>query len=119
MSARSSILICTHFHFYEHMNDAPPFNQPYQKLSPEFAQAMLEHAPRPGDSSSNPGPKSAAKPAAPSASAAGDDKFHLTVPFAEKDNAKALGARWDAAARKWYVPAAKDRALFKQWWPAG
>ena len=104
------------------MNESPPFDPPYQKLSPEFAQAMLEHTPRTGDSSSDPHPqpKRPAKPATPGASpAGGEDKFHLTVPFAEKDNAKALGARWDAAARKWYVPTGKDRAAFKQWWPAG
>ena len=29
----------------------------------------------------------------------------LDVPFAEKDSAKAAGARWDPAARLWYAPA--------------
>ena len=33
-------------------------------------------------------------------------RIYLNVPFAEKDAAKALGARWDAKARKWYVPSA-------------
>jgi hypothetical protein len=28
----------------------------------------------------------------------------LDVPFADKDRAKALGARWDPAARSWYAP---------------
>ncbi|WP_209241362.1 DUF5710 domain-containing protein [Streptomyces oryzae] len=28
----------------------------------------------------------------------------LDVPFAEKDEAKALGARWDPAARRWFAP---------------
>ena len=28
----------------------------------------------------------------------------LDVPFAEKDEAKRLGARWDQAARRWYAP---------------
>jgi Domain of unknown function (DUF5710) len=28
----------------------------------------------------------------------------LDVPFAEKDRAKAAGARWDPAARRWYAP---------------
>jgi hypothetical protein len=31
-------------------------------------------------------------------------KIWLDVPFAEKDEAKALGARWDQAARRWYAP---------------
>lgn len=43
----------------------------------------------------------------------------LDVPFKEKDEAKALGARWDAGAKKWYVPAGTDLALFSAWLPAG
>lgn len=44
-----------------------------------------------------------------------DLKTYLNVPYAEKDEAKALGARWDAAHKKWYVPANKDVALFVRW----
>jgi uncharacterized protein DUF5710 len=32
------------------------------------------------------------------------DRAYLDVPFAEKDVAKALGARWDPRARRWYDP---------------
>ena len=32
-------------------------------------------------------------------------RIWLDVPFAEKDQAKALGARWSAAAKRWYSPA--------------
>jgi hypothetical protein len=39
----------------------------------------------------------------------------LQVPFAEKDEAKRLGARWDAANKKWYVPAGTDVAPFARW----
>lgn len=46
-----------------------------------------------------------------------DSKTYLNVPFAQKDAAKALGARWDAAIKKWYVPADKDITLFVQWQP--
>ncbi|BBL72571.1 DUF5710 domain-containing protein [Methylogaea oryzae] len=45
-------------------------------------------------------------------------KFYLNVPYAEKDQAKALGARWDASRKKWYVPAGVDVSLFQQWEPA-
>ncbi len=31
-------------------------------------------------------------------------RVFLDVPFSEKDAAKALGARWDAQARRWYDP---------------
>ncbi|GAB6141212.1 hypothetical protein JCM14076_19410 [Methylosoma difficile] len=42
-------------------------------------------------------------------------KTYLNVPYAQKDAAKALGAKWDATQKKWYVPADKDVALFAQW----
>jgi hypothetical protein len=44
-----------------------------------------------------------------------DSKIYLNVPFAQKDEAKALGARWDAVNKKWYVTANKDIALFARW----
>lgn len=46
-----------------------------------------------------------------------DHKIRLNVPFNEKDQAKALGATWDAAARAWFIPARKDRSKFKRWLP--
>lgn len=39
----------------------------------------------------------------------------LKVPFNEKDQAKALGARWNAEAKQWYVPQGVDSAAFSQW----
>jgi hypothetical protein len=39
----------------------------------------------------------------------------LTVPFAEKDQAKALGARWNAAKKKWYIPEGVGIAPFEKW----
>lgn len=44
-------------------------------------------------------------------------RIDLVVPFAEKDEAKALGARWDIVARVWYVPDGKDSAPFDRWIP--
>jgi hypothetical protein len=41
----------------------------------------------------------------------------LKVPFAEKDEAKALGARWDPAKRLWYTQSA-DLSAFERWLPA-
>lgn len=43
----------------------------------------------------------------------------LKVPYAEKDEAKALGARWDGARKSWYVPDGKDEAPFARWIVAG
>lgn len=39
----------------------------------------------------------------------------LSVPFAEKDGAKKLGARWNAERRSWYVPPGIDVSLFSRW----
>jgi exodeoxyribonuclease VII large subunit len=44
---------------------------------------------------------------------------YLTVPFPQKEKAKALGARWDAVQRQWYVPAGFELAPFGDWLPAG
>lgn len=42
---------------------------------------------------------------------------NLKVPFAEKDDAKKLGARWDAGRKLWYVDGGVDLALFERWQP--
>ena len=39
----------------------------------------------------------------------------LNVPYAQKDEAKALGARWNAAEKKWYITADKDLSIFAKW----
>lgn len=44
-------------------------------------------------------------------------KVHLEVPFSEKDEAKALGARWDGSAKVWYVPEGLDTIAFERWLP--
>ena len=43
----------------------------------------------------------------------------LTVPFKDKDTAKGLGARWDAAQRQWFVPEGRELAPFAVWLSAG
>ena len=44
-------------------------------------------------------------------------RIDLKVPFAEKDTAKALGARWDAAKKIWYVKDVADLTPFSRWIP--
>lgn len=44
-------------------------------------------------------------------------RFDLKVPFAEKDEAKKLGARWDPARKLWYVKDREDMAPFARWSP--
>ena len=41
--------------------------------------------------------------------------MNLEVPFNEKDQAKSLGARWNAEAKLWYVPQGVDAAPFEKW----
>ncbi|MFN7040866.1 MAG: exodeoxyribonuclease VII large subunit [Acidovorax temperans] len=42
---------------------------------------------------------------------------YLNVPFAQKDAAKSLGARFDGAVKRWYVDEVRDLAVFAQWLP--
>lgn len=41
--------------------------------------------------------------------------INLKVPFNEKDQAKLLGARWNAEAKLWYVPQGVEAAPFEKW----
>lgn len=44
-----------------------------------------------------------------------NSKIYLDVPYAQKDEAKSLGARWDPSKKKWYVPGNLDISVFKKW----
>jgi Domain of unknown function (DUF5710) len=44
-------------------------------------------------------------------------RINLTTPFAEKDAVKALGARWDAAKKVWYIMDVADLSPFARWIP--
>lgn len=51
---------------------------------------------------------------------AGHDKFYLfSCPFKEKDEAKELGAKWDATVGSWYVPRGQPLEPFNKWHPNG
>lgn len=41
----------------------------------------------------------------------------LNVPYADRDQAKALGARWEPSRRCWYVPDGLDLQPFRRWIP--
>jgi hypothetical protein len=45
--------------------------------------------------------------------------IRLDVPYAEKDQAKALGARWNPKGRFWYVPEGVLVTPFESWLPDG
>jgi hypothetical protein len=44
-------------------------------------------------------------------------RINLVTPFAEKDAVKALGARWDAAKKLWYIVDVTDLTPFLRWIP--
>ncbi len=46
-------------------------------------------------------------------------RTNLKVPFAEKDEAKKLGARWDPARKLWYVENKDDMSPFERWMSGG
>jgi exodeoxyribonuclease VII large subunit len=47
-------------------------------------------------------------------------RIDLTVPYSRKEEAKALGARWDADQRIWYAPPGTDLGQFdRRWRPKG
>lgn len=44
--------------------------------------------------------------------------IRLQVPYAEKDAAKAKGAKWDSKGKTWYVPPGMLLTPFEKWLPA-
>lgn len=45
----------------------------------------------------------------------GHSKTLIDVPFTEKDQAKAIGAKWDRHAQSWYIPPDVDMEPFAKW----
>ena len=44
-------------------------------------------------------------------------RIDLVAPFAEKEAVKALGARWDATQKIWYIVDVVDLTPFMRWIP--
>ena len=62
----------------------------------------------------------AGPPASPSPTPAaplGRARVDLAVPYAQRADARALGARWDVDRRTWYVPEGRDPSPFARWLP--
>jgi hypothetical protein len=49
----------------------------------------------------------------------GSHMIILKVPYAEKDEAKALGAKWNSARKAWYVPDGQAATAFAKWMAPG
>jgi hypothetical protein len=101
------------------MNNLPPFDPPYTTLirtaeGLQEVETLADGEQRIATAK----PTAKLKPASKPLAQANDRAvIFLKVPFAEKDEAKRLGARWDSAMKKWYVPHNLDINLFSQWWP--
>ena len=46
-----------------------------------------------------------------------DGRLYIDVPIAEKDEAKALGARWDSLARCWHIDSREYQGAITRWPP--
>jgi hypothetical protein len=114
----------------------PPFDPPFVSIHPTeqgaaYIETLADGTTRPLSSveanwmqasesgTANPQLKTPPSSLKPAGKTGSQGKVFLKVPFAEKDQAKALGARWDAAQKKWYVPNGVDADLFARWRPEG
>jgi hypothetical protein len=43
------------------------------------------------------------------------EREYIAVPYEQKDDARRVGARWDAAARSWYIPEGVTGEPFARW----
>ncbi|RYZ91126.1 MAG: DUF1738 domain-containing protein [Proteobacteria bacterium] len=43
------------------------------------------------------------------------DRLFLEVPYTDRKQAKALGAKWDKDQKSWYAPASVDASVFEKW----
>lgn len=43
------------------------------------------------------------------------ERYYIHCPYAEKDQAKSLGAKWDPARKQWYYTSPDQEHLFRRW----
>ena len=104
------------------MTSTPPFDPPY-KISSTLEDGSVKwmEVRADGSTAETSAPvfvmPAASTAAAPAQRASQPQRAvtMLNVPFAQKDEAKQLGARWDPKRRKWCVPAGVDLAPFSRW----
>lgn len=108
------------------MTATPPFDPPYKMQDASLGDGRWVEVHADGTRTETTAPPAglhlpAGAPSRPAPSGAGSKSrpttagTFLNVPFAEKDEAKQLGARWDAAKKKWYVPQGVDLEGFSRW----
>ena len=102
-----------------HRTDNPPSTPP-----PPSANIGRSRRPPPTSTAAGhrqppPAPAAAAAAAAPASppAAAAAGRTWLSVSYAQKDEAKALGARFDGDEKRWYVPQGRDPTPLLARWP--
>ncbi len=51
----------------------------------------------------------------PTVSNVENQRYYINCPYSQKDEAKALGAKWDPNMRKWYYTSPDQEKLFRRW----
>jgi putative DNA primase/helicase len=74
------------------------------QLSEEVGQEAVITVTAAGEGDHRPGPQARAS-----------ERVYLSVPYAERQQVKHLGARWDKNARSWYIPGDTPLAPFERW----
>ncbi|MCE3263042.1 MAG: hypothetical protein K0R43_2121 [Pseudoduganella sp.] len=101
------------------MSDAVPFDPPYVKKTTSQEGERWVAVNHDGTEMPCEAPATWAPASAKTASASPSPKKSrgtvLNVPYAEKDEAKSLGAKWDATRKKWYVPDGVNAEPFSRW----
>ncbi|HFC1449952.1 TPA: zincin-like metallopeptidase domain-containing protein [Neisseria gonorrhoeae] len=44
-----------------------------------------------------------------------DERVYVQIPYADREQAKMLGAKWDKDQKSWYIPEGVNTALFARW----
>ncbi len=97
-----------------------PLQSPMQKdavqQKPE-QKDMVRHRSTQKDSAREKGhqEKAADKAASPNKQAGQKKKFYINCPYKEKEEAKALGAKWDPSCGLWYYESDKVDPRFQKW----
>ncbi len=81
-----------------------------------FRRWMAEHQPAPVALAAEPARQAEDQAMAPERNTKAQ-RTYLIVPYSEKGEAKAAGARWDRTAKSWFIPPGTEPAAFRRWVP--
>ncbi|MCL5825204.1 DUF5710 domain-containing protein, partial [Neisseria meningitidis] len=44
-----------------------------------------------------------------------DERVYVQIPYADREQAKMLGAKWDKEEKSWYIPPGVNQEPFRKW----